>query len=171
MNKEIWNKCVKFHGHECPGLAIGYRASLYVQELLNIDFSSDEEIVCISENDSCSIDAVQLITGCTAGKGNLIFHITGKHAYSFYNRANNKSIRIILKKIDSEMSREETFKYVMESESDDLFDIKPTRLELPEKASIYKNITCSNCMEETAEPFITFYEEKALCPDCLKKIK
>ena len=171
INKEIWDKCVIFHGHECPGLAIGYRASLYAQELLDIDFSSDEEIVCISENDSCSVDAVQVITGCTAGKGNLIFNITGKHAYSFYKRENNKSIRLVLKKMDSKMSRKETFDYVQKSKSEDLFDIKDTTLELPEKASIYKNITCSNCMEETAEPFITYYEEKALCPDCLKKIR
>ena len=29
MNKELWEKCVEFHGHECPGLAIGYKARLF----------------------------------------------------------------------------------------------------------------------------------------------
>ena len=170
INKELWNKCVEFHGHECPGLAIGYRASLYVQELLGIDFSEDEEVVCISENDACGIDAIQVITGCTAGKGNFIFHITGKHAYSFYDRKTGKSIRLVLRKIDNEMSREEVFNYVENSKAEDLFDIKDTILELPEKASIYENITCDLCGEETAEAFITVKDGKSLCLDCLKKI-
>lgn len=169
INKELWDKCVEFHGHECPGLAVGYRASLYAQELLDINFSEDEEVVCISENDACGIDAIQVITGCTAGKGNFIFHITGKHAYSFYDRKNGKSLRLVLKKVD-EMSREETSKYIHNSASEDLFEIKDTFLELPEKAQMYKNITCDCCGEETAEAFITVKDGKSLCLDCLNKI-
>ena len=26
---KTWNDCVAFHGHECGGLTIGYKASLY----------------------------------------------------------------------------------------------------------------------------------------------
>ena len=29
MEKTIWEKCVAFHGHECGGLTIGYKAALY----------------------------------------------------------------------------------------------------------------------------------------------
>ena len=25
-NKALWKKCVEFHGHECGGLTIGYKA-------------------------------------------------------------------------------------------------------------------------------------------------
>ena len=32
MNKELWKRCVEFHGHECPGLAIGYKASEAAKE-------------------------------------------------------------------------------------------------------------------------------------------
>jgi len=39
----------------------------------------DEELVAVVENDSCAADAIQFITGCTFGKGNLIFHDFGKH--------------------------------------------------------------------------------------------
>lgn len=51
--KELWEKCVAFHGHECGGLTIGYKAALYAADLLELTFSSDEEVVCISENDAC----------------------------------------------------------------------------------------------------------------------
>ena len=36
-NKELWNKCVEFHGHACGGLTIGYKASLYAIELLELE--------------------------------------------------------------------------------------------------------------------------------------
>ncbi len=36
LNKELWDKCVAFHGHECPGLSIGYRAALYAAKLLDL---------------------------------------------------------------------------------------------------------------------------------------
>ena len=41
-----WNDCVAFHGHECGGLTIGYKASLYAIELLKLEFSDDEQVVC-----------------------------------------------------------------------------------------------------------------------------
>lgn len=88
-----WEDCAQFHGHKCPGLAIGYRAAVLAMEKLGLsEGSQDEELVCISENDACGVDAIQVITGCTAGKGNLIFHMTGKEAYSFYCRKSGKSI-------------------------------------------------------------------------------
>ena len=72
--KALWDKSVAFHGHECGGLTIGYKAALYAMELLDIDFSKDEDVVCITENDACGVDAIQAILGCSVGKGNLLFH-------------------------------------------------------------------------------------------------
>lgn len=59
-------------------------------ELLELDFSRDEDVVCISENDACGVDAIQVLLGCSAGKGNLLFHLRGKQAFSFYNRKTGK---------------------------------------------------------------------------------
>ena len=87
MNKELWDKCVAFHGHSCPGLAIGFRAATLALELLGLEEGAkDEELVCVTENDACGVDAVQVVTGCTMGKGNLIYRGTGKMAFSFYCR-------------------------------------------------------------------------------------
>ena len=89
-NKELWQKCAEFHGHVCPGLTIGYKAALYAIELLGLTFSDDERVVCVSENDACGVDAIQVILGCSVGKGNLLFHMRGKQAFSFYNRTTGK---------------------------------------------------------------------------------
>ena len=91
-----WEKCVAFHGQECPGLTIGYRAALYAIDLLELTFSDDEQIVCITENDACGVDAIQVLLGCSVGKGNLLFHMPGKQAFSFYNRKTGKSVRLVL---------------------------------------------------------------------------
>lgn len=71
----LWKECAAFHGHECGGLAIGYQAALYAAELLELGFSEDEEVVCVTENDSCGVDAIQVILGCSVGKGNLLFRL------------------------------------------------------------------------------------------------
>ena len=79
-NKVLWQKCAEFHGHVCGGLTIGYKAALYAAKLLDLHFSRDEQVVCIAENDACGVDAVQVILGCSIGKGNLLFHMTGNPA-------------------------------------------------------------------------------------------
>ena len=59
--------------------------------------AADEELVCVTENDACGVDAVQVITGCTMGKGNLLYRGTGKMAFSFYCRNSGASVRLCLK--------------------------------------------------------------------------
>ena len=61
---------------------------------LKADRPRDEELVAIVENDSCAVDAIQFITGCTFGKGNLIFRDYGKHVYTFFNRRTGQGVRI-----------------------------------------------------------------------------
>ena len=53
--KALWEKAAAFHGHVCGGLTIGYKAALYAIELLGLEFSDDEQVVCISENDACGV--------------------------------------------------------------------------------------------------------------------
>lgn len=82
---ETFEDVVEFHGHVCPGLALGYRVSIVALKELG-ERASDEELVAIVENNSCAVDAVQVITGCTFGKGNLIFRDYGKQVYTFIKR-------------------------------------------------------------------------------------
>jgi formylmethanofuran dehydrogenase subunit E len=85
---------IQFHGHLCPGLALGYRVARTALRELQAERPHDEELVAVVENDSCAADAVQSVTGCTFGKGNLIFQDYGKHVYTFYNRRTGKGLRI-----------------------------------------------------------------------------
>lgn len=168
MKQSYWEKCVAFHGHECGGLTIGYKAALYAIELLDLMFSDDEQVVCIAENDACGIDAIQVMLGCTVGKGNLLFHIRGKHAFSFYNRNSGKSIRLILKDFPK-VTKEESFKHYQSLQPSKMFDITETTIEIPEKARIFDSHNCDNCGEKTAENWIRLQGGKKLCLDCVNK--
>ena len=64
-----FQECVHFHGHLCPGLAIGYGAVKAAQQALGLAAAEDEEVVAVVENDSCAVDAIQVLLGCTFGKG------------------------------------------------------------------------------------------------------
>ena len=83
-----------FHGHVCPGLALGYRAAETALERLRTGRAEDEELVTIAETDACGVDAIQVLTGCTVGKGNLFFKNYGKHAFTFINRLTGDAVRI-----------------------------------------------------------------------------
>ena len=130
-----WERCKAFHGHECGGLTIGYKAALYAKELLDIKFSEDEQLVCIAENDACGLDAIQVLLGCTVGKGNLLFHITGKQAFSFYNRLNGKSVRLVLRPKPEGLTKEQSFEYFQSLEPSKMFDVKETTIPCPSAPS------------------------------------
>lgn len=165
----LWKQCADFHGHVCGGLTIGYKAALYAMELLDLDFSGDEEVVCIAENDACGVDAIQVMLGCSIGKGNLLFHMRGKQAFSFYNRKSGKSVRLVLNDRPEGMTREASFDYMQEKEPAELFDVKETAIRLPESARIFTSVKCDCCKESTAENMIRLQEDQKLCLDCYTK--
>ncbi|MEA4895994.1 MAG: FmdE family protein [Oscillospiraceae bacterium] len=161
-----WERCVAFHGHECGGLTIGYKAALYATDLLGLTFSKDEDVVCVSENDACGVDAIQVLLGCSVGKGNLLFHMRGKQAFSIYERTSGKSVRLVLKPMPEGMTREESFKYLQEKEPSELFEVKETKIKLPERARLFDSYVCDCCGEKTGANWIRLEGDKKLCFDC-----
>lgn len=164
--KLLWEKAVAFHGHECGGLTIGFRASLYAAKLLGLTFSKDERLVCIAENDACGVDAVQALLGCSVGKGNLLFHMTGKQAFSFYERTSGKSVRLVLRPAPSGMTREESFCYYQAHTAEELFDVKEPKLAVPEHARLFESYVCDVCGETAGANWIRIRGGKTLCLDC-----
>ncbi len=166
-NKEqLWEKAAAFHGHVCPGLTIGYRAALYAIDLLELTFSKDEQVVCITENDACGVDAIQAILGCSVGKGNLLFHMRGKQAFSFYNRKTGKAVRLMLNPKPQEMTREESFEYYHKCSNEEMFTVTEPKLQVPEHARLFDSYVCECCGETTGANWIRLAGGKKLCLDC-----
>ena len=85
---------MEFHGHMCPGLALGIQAAQIALSEIGAH-AQDEEVVATVETDMCAVDAIQFLTGCTFGKGNLIHRDLGKNAYTFWRRSDGRAIRIL----------------------------------------------------------------------------
>ena len=186
-----YDDVVDFHGHSCPGLALGYRVTQRaLKELINR--AEDEEIVAIVENNSCAVDALQVMTGCTFGKGNLIFRDYGKHVYTFLRRPSGKSVRISLiwekptetkeekkywdayakgdrskKVIEFVHSRKAArTRQILDAGDDELFAVTQGKSMLPPEAEIYESITCAVCKEKLAEPKARSRDGFKLCIPC-----
>lgn len=90
---DLYAEVIKFHGHECPGAAFGTRVAEIAASRLG-RHAKDNELVAIVEGSSCATDAIQVITGCTVGRGNLQHVNNGKKAYSFWRRADGTGIHL-----------------------------------------------------------------------------
>ncbi len=180
---------IKFHGHVCPGTDIGYRAGKIAIEKLYI---TEEELLTIVENDSCSIDAVQVITGCTFGKGNLIFKDHGKHVYTFINKNTRDAVRLSLNKnidktypefdmlrdkifsgsasdedkIEFENQKNEISQKILEIPDDELFKIKSIEIEIPDKIQMFQSVKCDKCGELVAVHRARIKKGCVMCIPC-----
>lgn len=170
---ELMEQAVKFHGHTCPGLAIGVLVSKYILEHGN-DFSIDEELVAVVENDNCSVDAIQALLGTTFGKGNLMYRDYGKNNYTFYNRTNKKAVKLSLKAInfgDRDLSREDRIKKLLSSNPEDYFEIENVEFNPPGMAQIHDSVICENCGDPTMSTRIKEFKGKKVCIPCYEKLK
>ena len=170
LNTEKWEKAAQFHGHKCPGLAIGLRVCEALSIKIPTGASADEEIVCITENDTCAVDAVQSILSCTVGKGNLIYKPYGKMAFSFYFRESGAKLRILLKAVkNDETSREDWMSYILNASIDDLFSFGEPTFELPDKAHLFRSVVCEECGERAREDKIRLKNGQMVCLACFKE--
>ncbi|NVN89978.1 MAG: TraR/DksA C4-type zinc finger protein [Desulfuromonadales bacterium] len=168
MSDTLWDRCVAFHGHECPGLAIGIKVCEAARRHLGIVFSADEQVVCVTENDACCVDAIQFLAGCSVGKGNLIFRNRGKMAFTFFRRDTGERARFVLKNSISrgELDRPAFQRALLEMDPDDVFDKKEPTFSLPETARLFAGVICEQCGESTAEHMVRLKEGHKLCLDC-----
>jgi formylmethanofuran dehydrogenase subunit E len=196
ISDELIQQTIKFHGHSCPGLAIGIRAAELA--LAKLGRALDEEIVAVVETDMCGVDAVQFLTGCTFGKGNLIHLDYGKNAFTFYRRSDGKGIRIVTKSgtprdqddelsalrkkmLKEKLTPEEQEKMekgkaarierIMDADPQDLFEVKPAQGPIPKKARILQSLVCEACGEATMESRTRRFFGQTLCIPCFEAME
>lgn len=169
--KSPWQKAVEFHGHACPGLAIGYKAAEAAIKVMGDIRDSDEEIVAIVHNDNCSVDGIQSVLGCTVGKGNLIFCNMGKNVYTIGRRDDGKAVRIALKfnALRDGGTKEERTQQILGANIEDLFNVREVIMNLQGKAQIFKSVQCSRCGEGVMEPKAHINQGKPVCPECFEE--
>lgn len=190
--KTDWEKALEFHGHVCVGLALGYRAAKAGMESLGARRSPDEDLVVIAETDNCGVDAVQVVTGCTMGKGNLLFRDYGKNVYTFGRRDTGKAVRVAVDPGDTlfteefrvirdrvrqgratDEEREQLKKLqlgaaakILQAPDEELLQVQEVQLDLPERARIFQSVICSRCGEQVMEPRARVRDGRIVCIPC-----
>lgn len=189
LNNEELREAVQFHGHLCPGLSLGFRVAKAALRELRAERPQDEELVAVVENDSCAADAIQFITGCTFGKGNLIFRDYGKHVYTFFNRKTGKGIRISedyrgfendsrfpeLKKrqdtgenVAAEMQsfKMEKAAAILKADEKEIMTISEISTQPPQEARVRGSARCNLCGEKFMESRGRVKNGKIVCIPC-----
>ncbi len=191
---EDLKECIRFHGHLCPGIIYGYLVSKEAMRLLDLKRSGDEEIVAVCENDSCSVDALQIVLGTTSGKGNLIIKNYGKNAYTVISRNQNKAYRFSRKSFYRYLGKEkEEFDVLEEAVAsgtatkeqkkrqkflksmdllanpfNDIFETRETGLAMPEYAELAASKACAECGEMTMATKLKHLDGKEFCVPCFE---
>jgi formylmethanofuran dehydrogenase subunit E len=196
VEKDMIDKTIAFHGHSCPGLIIGIRAAeLALQRLSQVE---ERDLVAVVETDMCGVDAIQFITGCTFGKGNLIHKDYGKMAFSFYDRSRNRGFRAVLrqdisgalgselrslaKKVENGTANEEEHARLkdlrgelqeryMDADLETMFIVTEPSFPVPKPARILQSLRCEACGEMTMESRTRRFDGKILCLPCFEKIE
>jgi formylmethanofuran dehydrogenase subunit E len=173
---------VAFHGHLCPGLAMGIQAASIALGEVG-PHAEDEEIVAVVETDMCAVDAIQFLTGCTLGKGNLVHLDWGKNAYTFYRRADGHAVRIAgrsdawerelhiigREKMTFTALKLERSRRILEAAPERLFTIRRVEGDPPHTARIYSSLPCAWCDEDTMETRLHLLDAQLLCPPCFER--
>ena len=191
-DQQTLDQVVRFHGHMCPGLAMGLRAAEVALSEIG-PHSADEEVVAIVETDMCGVDAVQFLTGCTFGKGNLVHRDFGKSAYTFIRRSDGKAVRIstrpggwgppdpewaglFAKVRTGAASPEERQRFgalhqqrsdwVLNAPIEELYEVREVNTDAPQPARILASVDCASCGEPTMETRIRRLGGRELCLPC-----
>jgi formylmethanofuran dehydrogenase subunit E len=193
VDEQTVSELVEFHGHMCPGLALGIQAARIALREIGRS-AEDEEVVAMVETDMCAVDAVQFLVGCTFGRGNLVHRDYGKNAYTFWRRSDGRAVRIAArpdawrrdpKHTDlfakarlGALSEEEAAllrelqavnsQKVLALDPDDLFEVREVRDAPPRKARIMASVSCADCRESTMETRIRRFAGRELCPECFE---
>jgi len=157
--------------------------------------STDEEVVAIVETDMCGVDAIQCLTGCTFGKGNLIHKDHGKNVYTFTRRSDGRAIRIstrpegwgepnpiweeLFAKVRAgKATPEERERFqglhlaradaVLERPIEELYNVREVDITMPRAARIHRSVPCESCGEPTMETRIRLLGGRQLCPPCFE---
>jgi formylmethanofuran dehydrogenase subunit E len=146
----------------------------------------------------CGVDGIQVLTGCTLGKGNLIHKDLGKMAFTFYRASDGKALRAmfqreamgpegeemreLMKKAFSgqatevEKERAKSLKATMrrrifEAPLADLFTVTPPATPTPRPPKILDSLTCTACGESTMESRTRRFAGENYCIPCFEQVE
>ena len=192
MDQQAWEKAAALHGHVCPGIVVGSRASMLILELLGRPGQHiGASHYAVVENEVCGVDGVQVITGCTLGNDSLIIDNQGKFAFSWVDKNSGEGYRLLLKvpvwKSNEPLVLHEKVKFgtatpeekqkffamrqergqeLLEMSDQELFQIDKIVRKIPGKPRLFPFVQCSRCGESFMEAYGQLVGGQQVCAAC-----
>jgi formylmethanofuran dehydrogenase subunit E len=147
---EILERCVAFHGHLCPGQALGVRLALKGMDLLGTD--DPRGMIVFIENDRCIADAVQIATGTRIGRRSAKLVNLGKMAVTFVRLASGAAWRVNVRRFPAEAGDDrQVCRAILDADEADLLAWRRVRVslrpeDLPGKPK--RTANCARCGEK-----------------------
>ena len=191
MDQEF-DSVVHFHRHLCLDIAVGYRAAKAAMREMGDQIKDMKSLVATIGNETCAIDAIQEVTGCTFGKRNLYLSHTGKPVYTLLNTKSGKGVRVYAKyweKFDHkgfgkkrkeatapaataeqrsayEKELQEKIDWILGAPESELISVRHVTLPPPPKVGKYDAAPCSRCGEHTHVDLLVDRGGQKLCQEC-----
>ncbi|MBU1537832.1 tRNA CCA-pyrophosphorylase [Myxococcota bacterium] len=187
-----------FHGHKCPAMPMGLRVGAAAMNQLGVERGQDGQLLALVEigEDHCATcfaDGIQMITGCTLGKGNIRKLHYGKWGVTLVETASGRAVRVTPKAVAMLANKQTEFftKYrekgipasrvpdevveplvqrVMNAPADNLMDIgEVTSFSLEKKPHTFAGFVCDHCAEMTVESYGRPLGAQKVCQPCFEK--
>jgi len=191
---ELINPGIILHGHICPAMPLGIRASLEAMKRLNIERAKNKELSVIIENGPahaalCFSEGVQLGTGATFGKGEIQRTNQAKNAFTLIDKKHQRGIRVSIKfsffekmmsskfvnmrkqgiepyDIDSQLPVE-MIQHMLHVPADQIFDFSNiTDINVEPMVGSFNYFQCVSCKEPVYEPGKRIRDGRPVCIAC-----
>ncbi|MCF6185062.1 MAG: FmdE family protein [Bacteroidales bacterium] len=188
----------KFHGHKCPAMPNGLRVAEAAMNKLGVERTGDSflyAILDLGENHcaTCFADGVQVITGCTFGKGNITKTHKGKWALTLIDKKTNRAVRVSPKAEAMMQTKKTAFfkdyrekgvpptqvpdevveplvEKVMNAPAEMIMNISEVfEYKWNEPAHTFESFICEECGENTVSKYGRIKGDKKVCIDCSGK--
>jgi formylmethanofuran dehydrogenase subunit E len=189
----------KFHGHKCPAMPNGLRVAETAMKVLGVERTGDSflhAIVEIGENHcaTCFADGVQVMTGCTFGKGNIERSHKGKWGLTLIDKRTGRAVRVVPKAEVMMQTKNTSFfkdyrmkgvpptqvpeevvepliNKVMNAPREMIMDVSEVfEYKWKEKPHTFNSIVCESCGEMVVAEYTKNVNGKKLCKDCAETV-
>jgi len=196
--KTCYEAGLTLHGHKCPAMPLGLRVGAAAMNALGVERARDGQLMAlveIGENHcaTCFADGVQMITGCTFGKGNIRKLNYGKWGLTLVDKKSGRAVRVAPRAEAMKANKETSFfkdyrekgipasevpeavvaplvERVMNAPDEQLLTVGEV-FQMPwnDPAHTFASFVCEACGEMTVEHYGRILGEKRVCIPCREK--
>lgn len=197
--KDYYEAGLTLHGHKCPAMPMGLRVGAAAMNALGVDRAKDGQLLALVElgEDHCATcfaDGVQMITGCTFGKGNIKKLHYGKWGVTIVDVATGRAVRVTPKAEAMLANKKSAFfkeyrekgvpaskvpsnvveplvQGVLGAPDEKLLSVGEIFTHpIPHKPHSFSSLVCDQCKEMVVEGYARIMGDKRVCIPCHEKL-